>query len=254
MKHLINFLFRFGRAAAGLTATFFFTAAVNADQAESGPNPAVVSSSSTATAEEINVGTQALGASAAGNATNLAAVLAGMPGAQAQLKPTQNGSAFAVINLAGQASPSRVAIDLAPAKGRLVIIGMNEQGEQVDLTDSQNLSKLIGDRQLDGTETSLSFNVPELTVRAVMIYWVPETLGQELVITKVGIFTREAFVPAAPSVAAVTPEPIVPSPAVIQALSLSLAAGAPTATSTTSITSASSLPAVIQPTSTPVSL
>ena len=228
--------------------------------APEGAPPPTSTDAAAAVGEETNVGATGLGAKAlevAGTATGLDQVLAGTEGAQAELKPGPSGSAATVIDLSGQADLSRVALEVGKAKGRLVIMALNEDGQLVDLSTPEGAKNLIGDKTLDGTESTISIDVSQLKAKSVMIYWVPAEPGESLPLTKVGIFTRQAVVPDAAGMAiAVPPAPVVPSPQLIQsAREAYFAAGssAPTPTPTTTTTT-TTLPETIPPSSRAISL
>ena len=200
--------------------------------AQTSPDPASGSDenqtegSTAATQEETNVATTAMGANGLGvqgDAVGLASVLAEEDGASAQLVPASGGAATTVIDLAGSVSLTRVLLEVGKTPGRLVIVGMSETGEQVDLTSEEGVKKLIADRKLDGTESVVALDVSQLTVKAVMIYWVPDEPGTPLTLNKVGIFTKDAVTPAPATggdtaVVAAVPAPIVPPPEVVQTL------------------------------------
>ena len=193
------------------------------------------------TQEEVNVAMATLGASGVGEVPGLNEVLAGQSGAAALFAPGANGAALGVIDLAGAASLSRVSIQVAPAAGRLVLMGMNEAGELIDLSTPEGAALLIADRQLDGSQTSLSFDVSKLTVKAVMIYWIPDVPGVALAVSQVGIFTRDTFVPDPVRAPAATVQaPIIPTPEVVQAAQEILVAGSQTPPATTTTTTTTS--------------
>lgn len=215
-----------------------------------------------ATQEEVNVATATQGANGVGAVPGLDDVLAGQSGASAQFAPDASGKALGIIDLAGSASLSRVSIEVAPAAGRLVIMGMNEAGELIDLSTPEGVALLISDQRLDGTQTSLSFDVSKLTVKAVMIYWIPDVPGVALSVSQVGIFTRDTFVPDPVRAPAVTVQaPVIPAPEVVEAAREILVAGSqtppatttPTTTTTTTTTAIAPLPETTVEQSKPIS-
>lgn len=214
-------------------------------------------SAAAATKEEVNVGSFSLGArpvEVAGTAAGLDQVLAGTAGALAQLQPGANGTAATVIDLSGQADLSRVALEVGNVKGRLVLMALNEDGDMVDLSTPDGSKYLISDQTLDGSKSTISVDVSQLKAKSVMIYWVPDTPGESLPISKFGIFTKEAVVPDLAGVPTrVPPSPVVPSPEVVKAArDTFFSAGSTTTTTTTTTTTA--LPETIPPSSRNVSL
>lgn len=153
--------------------------------------------SQAATQEEVDVSTRSMGASTKGDGKNLDAALEGQKDSVAELTPKENGIAEATVKLAGPTTISRVMIKLTPALGRLIIVGMKSDDEEVDLSDLSKVGNLISSSELDGTQATLSFDVSKLTVRAVKIFWIPQVANTPLLIEKVGIFTREKFIPEA---------------------------------------------------------
>jgi len=151
--------------------------------------------SQAATQEEVDVSTKSMGASTKGDGKNLDAVLEGQKDYVAELTPNDSGHAETTVKLAGPATISRVMIKLTPALGRLIIVGVKSDDEEVDLSDPSKIGNLIATTELDGTQKTLSFDVSKLTVRAVKIFWVPQVPNTPLLMEKVGIFTREKFIP-----------------------------------------------------------
>lgn len=200
--------------------------------------------STAATKDEVNAATTAMGANGLkvqGDALGLGPVLSEKQGASAQLIPSSSGAATTVIDLASTVSLTRVLLEVGQTPGRLVMVGMTETGEQVDLSTESGVKKLIADRRLDGTESVIALDVSQLAVKAVMIYWVPDEPGTPLVLNKVGLFTKDAITPAAPTgETAVPPPPVVPTPEVVEAIvavvqetrQAALAAGTPAAPTT----------------------
>jgi hypothetical protein len=247
--------------------TVSFVAAQTSSDPSSGTDPNQTEGSTAATSEETNVATTAMGANGLevqGDAIGLASVLAEEDGASAQLVPAAAGAATTVIDLASSVTLTRVLLEVGETPGRLVIVGMSETGEQVDLSTEEGVSKLIADRKLDGSESIISLDVSQLTVKAVMIYWVPDEPGTPLTLNKVGIFTKDVVTPPSGDsipVATVTPPPpIVPSPEVVQILvalvqessQLQVPAGETTTTTTTTTEPVSQpLPEPIPPESRP---
>ncbi len=208
----------------------------------------------------------ASGGSVLGSVRNLNEVIEEQAGVTATLAPSTSGAAAAgVIALAGNTTLSRVSIALNPVKGRIVLVGMDNAGDQVDLSTPEGASKLVLDKTVDGTETTLSVDVSKLTVKAILIYWVPDIPGDTLTLTRIGVFTRDPVAPPAnpaPPVSVATPPPVIPPAEVVQAMAQPVSAGAasPVSSSTTQTTgsgastTASSTPPILIPNSSPVSL
>lgn len=175
-----------------------------------------------ATKDEVNAATTAMGANGLkvqGDAVGLGAVLSEEKGASAQLVPSTGGAATTVIDLANTVSITRVLLEVGKTPGRLIMVGMTETGEQVDLSTESGVKKLIADRRLDGTESVIALDVSKLAVKAVMLYWVPDEPGAPLTLNKVGIFTKDPLTPAAPiGEAVVPPPPVIPTPEVVEAI------------------------------------
>lgn len=151
--------------------------------------------SQAATQEEVDVSTRSMGASTKGDGKNLDAVLEGQKDSVAELIPKGSGAAETMVKLAGPATISRVMMKFTPALGRLIIVGVKSDDEKVDLSDLRKVGNLISTTELDGTQRTLSFDVSKLTVRAVKIFWIPQVPDTPLLVEKIGIFTREKFVP-----------------------------------------------------------
>jgi len=185
--------------------------------------PPTAEGSSAAAAEERNIGLSSSGAAGvevSGSTSGLTGLLAEQPDARAQMTPDASGSAVIVINLAGEVNLSRIQLDIAPARGRLVIVGMGENGEQVDLSTPDGVKNLVADRQLDGSDTALALDASQLTVKALMIVWIPEEPGTPLTLTKFGAFTTQSFeaLAANPSAPIRPPAPIIPPAEIVQAI------------------------------------
>lgn len=204
------------------TASFALIAAAalhGQDSAGSKAAPPPAQGTAAPEKEEVNVATTSMGASGGsvlGTVRNLNEVIEEQAGVTATLAPSASGAAAAgVIALAGNTTLSRVSIALNPVKGRIVLVGMDSAGDQVDLSTPEGASKLVLDKVVDGTEATLSVDVSKLTVKAILIYWVPDIPGDTLTLTRIGVFTRDPVAPPAnptPPVPAATPPPSFPLP------------------------------------------
>ena len=144
---------------------------------------------------EVNVATKAMGATAHGAGGNLEAVLNNVPNARAVLVPAGNSAvAVGTIDLGGMAKLSRVAVNIEPAKGRLVLIGIDSKGGTVDVSSLLTSGNILSDIALDGTQSSISVDVAKIPVQSVAIYWVAASGNAPLVIYKVGLLTRDQHV------------------------------------------------------------
>ena len=179
-------------------------------------------------AQLVNVASSGLGAKGIGVGQDLVA------GSTAALATTSgNQPAFTVINLAGEVEMNKVSLDVGKQKGKLKIIALKDDG-----TPDFSSGKVITEFTLDGNTTTVSADVNDVKAKRVAIVWVPETAGQQLVMSNVGIFTSkpEAItslpeVKAIMQTAAATPAPVAAtSAAATAAPAPAAAAAAPAAT------------------------
>lgn len=179
-------------------------------------------------AQLVNVASAGLGAKGIGVGQDLVA------GSQAALATTTgNQPAFTVINLAGEVEMNKVSLDVGKQKGKLKIVALKDDG-----TPDLSSGKVITEFTLDGNTTTVSADVNDVKAKRVAIVWVPETPGQQLTMSNVGIFTSkpEAItslpeVKAIMQAAAATPAPVAAtSAAATAAPAPAAAAAAPAAT------------------------
>ena len=179
-------------------------------------------------AQLVNVASAGLGAKGIGVGQDLVA------GSQAALATTTgNQPAFTVINLAGEVEMNKVSLDVGKQKGKLKIVALKDDG-----TPDLSSGKVITEFTLDGNTTTVSADVNDVKAKRVAIVWVPETPGQQLTMSNVGIFTSkpEAItslpeVKAIMQTAAATPAPVAAtSAAATAAPAPAAAAAAPAAT------------------------
>jgi len=179
-------------------------------------------------AQLVNVASSGLGAKGIGVGQDLVA------GSTAALATTSgNQPAFTVINLAGEVEMNKVSLDVGKQKGKLKIIALKDDG-----TPDLSSGKVITEFTLDGNTTAVSADVNDVKAKRVAIVWVPETPGQQLNMSNVGIFTSkpEAItslpeVKAIMQTAAATPAPVAAtSAAATAAPAPAAAAAAPAAT------------------------
>ena len=179
-------------------------------------------------AQLVNVASSGLGAKGIGVGQDLVA------GSTAALATTSgNQPAFTVINLAGEVEMNKVSLDVGKQKGKLKIIALKDDG-----TPDLSSGKVITEFTLDGNTTTVSADVNDVKAKRVAIVWVPETPGQQLTMSNVGIFTSkpEAItslpeVKAIMQTAAATPAPVAAtSAAATAAPAPAAAAAAPAAT------------------------
>ena len=203
------------RHLRGVLALLFLGAVASvgarADTAQSGTLPAqstqqVAGPAVEPRSDEINVATKALGASVRGDVWNLDRVLSNQPDARALMVPGMGkGAVVGAIDLGGVAKLSRVAITFAPAKGRLVLMGLTGSGKRIEAGAGAKAAGIISDVALDGSQGGLSVDVPNMAVKSLAIYWVSNDSNTPFVIFKVGVFSREPLV----ATSAVQP-PVVP--------------------------------------------
>lgn len=132
-------------------------------------------------AQLVNVASSGLGAKGIGVGQDLVA------GSQAALATTTgNQPAFTVINLAGEVEMNKVSLDVGKQKGKLKIVALKDDG-----TPDLSSGKLVTEFILDGNATTVSADVNDVKAKRVAIVWEPETPGQELAMSNVGIFTSK---------------------------------------------------------------
>lgn len=176
---------------------------------------------STGATQLVNVASSGLGAKGVGVGQDL------VDGSQAALaSKTGNQPAFTVINLAGEVEMNKVSLDVGKQKGKLRIVALKDDGAP-DLSSG----KVVTEFSLDGNTTTVSADVNDVKAKRVAIVWVPDTPGQQLTMSNVGIFTSkpEAItslpeVKAIMQTAAATPAPV----AATSAAATAAAAPAPT--------------------------
>ena len=191
-------------------------------------------------AQLVNVASSGLGAKGIGVGQDLVA------GSQAALATTTgNQPAFTVINLAGEVEMNKVSLDVGKQKGKLKIVALKDDG-----TPDLSSGKVITEFTLDGNTTTVSADVNDVKAKRVAIVWVPETPGQQLVMSNVGIFTSkpEAItslpeVKAIMQTAAATPAPVAATSAAATAAPAPAAAAAAPATTAPATTAAAAAPA-----------
>jgi hypothetical protein len=142
--------------------------------------------------EEINVAATSRGASATANgATDLLALLDESNGTAASLAPNQpSGTSVTTINLADATDVARIALEVGNQKGRLQIFAVSPDGGATAASDPTISGKLISEFVLDGSHPTLSANLGNLAVKTLALVWIPDTPGQPLTVSNVGVFTR----------------------------------------------------------------
>lgn len=176
-------------------------------------------------ASEVNLAVSQLGAKAQGAGQDgLGAILAGQGSAGAALAPNSgNGSSVTTIQLGSATELSRVALKVGNQKGRLRILVQDAEGDA-------NSGKVVSELVLDGTQPTVSASVNNITARAITVVWIPDTPGQPLTVSDVGVFAVANRLPPAVVAAAAQVPAASNSPLAINLPSAVTTAPAPTPT------------------------
>lgn len=151
--------------------------------------------SKSAQVEEVNVAAVARGARVAGgekDTSNLLAMIDQTQGKPALLSPNgTSGASVSVIDLAAATEVSRIAFQVGTQKGRLRVVALEDE-KAVEEAQQAGVAKgkLISEFVLDGTQNNLSLTLEKLTMKSVAVVWIPDSPGQPLAVSAVGIFTR----------------------------------------------------------------
>ena len=170
----------------------------------------------------VNVATSAFGAKGLGAGQNL------VQGEEGKLASTGAAQpAFTVINLAGEIEMSKVSLEVGNQKGKLKVVALNDDG-----TPDLKSGRVVTEFTLDGSTSTVSADVSGVKVQRVAIVWEPESPGQPLNLTKVGLFTsKPEAITSLPEVKAIMQAAPAPAVATASTSAAATAAPAPAATS-----------------------
>lgn len=170
----------------------------------------------------VNVATSAFGAKGLGAGQNL------VQGEEGKLASTGAAQpAFTVINLAGEIEMSKVSLEVGNQKGKLKVVALKDDG-----TPDLKSGRVVTEFTLDGSTSTVSADVSGVKVQRVAIVWEPESPGQPLSLTKVGLFTsKPEAITSLPEVKAIMQAAPAPAVATASTSAAATAAPAPAATS-----------------------
>jgi len=106
--------------------------------------------------------------------------------------------ASAVVDLAESGPVSEVSLELAPAKGRLVLAGLDRAGAKAELATALHSPLLIADVRLTGVERALSFELSKFNLGAVALFWVAAVPGTPLTLSRIAIRSPDGGLRTAP--------------------------------------------------------